>query len=93
MMTGTISPARSRVASLNCAQNCGMLTLADAKAGPGRAPPAGNWSLTTFAIFLLTRHSSFFEMLAAVKMDECHPPTDLPIGLIIISSKIIEVNS
>ena len=59
MITGTMSPARSRVASLNAAQNCGMFTLADAKAGPGRAAPAANCSLTTFAIFLLTSHSSF----------------------------------
>ena len=52
MITGTKSPARSLVASLNALQNCGMLIPADASAGPGFAPlPAGNWSLQTFATF------------------------------------------
>ena len=41
MITGTTSPARSFVASLNAVQNCGMLIPAEASAGPGLAPPAG----------------------------------------------------
>src|SRR5699024_4837875 len=59
MMTGTRSPARSLVASLNALQNCGMLVPAEARAGPGLEPPAGNCSLQTFATFLLTRHTSY----------------------------------
>jgi hypothetical protein len=43
-----------------------MLTLAEANAGPGRAPPAGNWSLTTFAIFLLTEFPPFDGNFVAV---------------------------